>query len=138
MKLKIGIFTFLFVFLFYMALFIAGFIPFIAEHKQNFSGEIIQDYALDTLLHPVANIQAMHEASNPLLYITLGAALGVFIYLLYKTRHRDYENVGEKYGVQGSSRWAKKVEVKSVKEQITVSPKNQLMNDLKNTLREVK
>jgi hypothetical protein len=138
MKLKIGIFTFLFVLLFYIALFIAGFIPFVAEYKQDFSGEVVQDYGVDILLHPIRNIQEMHDTGNPLLYITLGAALGVFIYLLYKTRHRDYENVGEKYGVQGSSRWAKRQEVLTVPEQITVTPQQQMLSELKNTLNEVK
>jgi len=138
MKLKISIFTFLFVVLFYLALFIAGFIPFIAENKQDFSGEAVTEYALDTVLHPIGNIQEMHEEANPLLYISLAAMLVLFIYLLYKTRHKDYQNVGEKYGVQGSSRWAKKEEIFKVPEQITVIPSNQLMDDLQKTLREVK
>ncbi|AIF68384.1 hypothetical protein GZ22_18275 (plasmid) [Terribacillus saccharophilus] len=138
MKLKIGIFTFLFVVLFYLALFIVGFIPFIAENKQDFSGEAVTEYALDIVLHPIENIQEMHEAANPLLYISFGVMLGLFIYLIYKTRHKDYQNVGEKYGVQGSSRWAKNEEIFKVPEQITVLPSNQLMNEIQKTMDEVK
>ncbi|SEO06943.1 hypothetical protein SAMN04489762_3407 [Terribacillus saccharophilus] len=138
MKLKISIFAFLFIVLFYLALFIAGFIPFIAENKQDFSGEAVTEYALDTVLHPIGNIQKMYEVANPLLYISLGAMLVLFVYLIYKTRHKDYQNVGEKYGVQGSSRWAKNEEIFKMPEQITVIPSNQLRNEIQKTLNEVK
>ncbi|MCM3032556.1 MULTISPECIES: hypothetical protein [Bacillaceae] len=135
MKLKITIFSILFVFLFYFSIFIAGFIPFIAEYKTEFSPGVIMDYTKDIIFHPIMNIKEMHVAANPMLYISLGAAFFLFIYLLLKSRSKNYENVGEKYGVQGSSRWAKNHEVFKVPEQITVIPSKNMYNQLKKTLK---
>lgn len=135
MKLKITIFTLVFVFLFYFSILVAGFIPFIAEYKTEFSPDVIMDYALDILFHPIMNIKEMHAAANPMLYVSLGAAVFLFIYLLYKSRSKNYENVGEKYGVQGSSRWAKNKEVFKVPEQITVIPSKDMFAALKNTMK---
>lgn len=135
MKLKITLFTLLFAFLFYLSLFIAGFIPFVAEYKTEFSQEVVLDYTKDIILHPVENIKQMHAAENPLLYLSTGAAFILFIYLLYKTRKKDYENVGERYGVQGSSRWAKSSEIFKVPNQITIVPSKNMYSELKKTLR---
>lgn len=135
MKLKISLFTFMFVFLFYLAIFIAGFVPFIAVQKMDISGESVGNYAMGTLLHPIDSILQMHNASNPLLYVCLAAMLILFGYLIYKTRHKDYENVGEKYGVQGSSRWAKNEEIFKVPKEITIIPANQMYEELKKTLK---
>ncbi|PTY92314.1 hypothetical protein [Heyndrickxia sporothermodurans] len=135
MKLKIAIFSILFVFLFYFSIFIAGFIPFIAEYKTEFSPEVIMDYTKDIVFHPILNIKEMHAAANPMLYISLGAAFFLFIYLLLKSRSKNYENVGEKYGVQGSSRWAKNSEIFKVPEQITIIPSKNMLIELKNTLK---
>lgn len=136
MKIKIIIFSLLFVFLFYFSLFVAGFLPFISEHKKEFSTELLSDYAVDILAHPFKNIMEMHTAQNPMLYVSTGAALFLFVYLLFKTRHKDYENVGDKYGVQGSSRWARNVEVFKVPEQITIVPSSNMYDELKKTLKE--
>lgn len=135
MKLKVAIFSILFVFLFYFSIFIAGFIPFIAEYKTEFSPGVVMDYTKDIIFHPIINIKEMHAAENPLLYVSLGAAFFLFIYLLYKSRSKNYENVGEKYGVQGSSRWAKNAEIFKVPEQITVIPSKNMFAELKNTLK---
>lgn len=77
----------------------------------------------------------MHAAQNPMLYVSTGAALFLFIYLLFKTRHKEYENVGDKYGVQGSSRWARNVEVFKVPDQITIVPSNNMYDELRKTLK---
>lgn len=135
MKLKVAIFSILFVFLFYFSIFFAGFIPFIAEYKTEFRPGVVLDYTKDIIFHPIMNIKEMHAAENPLLYVSLGAAFFLFIYLLYKSRNKNYENVGEKYGVQGSSRWAKNAEIFKVPEQITVIPSKNMFAELKNTLK---
>jgi hypothetical protein len=134
MKLKIIIFTLLLIFFFYFSLFIAGFIPFIAEYKMNFSTEIVLDYTKNIVFHPIENIEQMHAAKNPMLYGSTGAAFILFIYLLFKSRKKNYENVGERYGVQGSSRWAKNVEIFKVPEQITIVPSSDMYTELKKTL----
>lgn len=139
MKLKIIIFTILFVFLFYFSVFLAGVLPFIAKYKAKFDEfkvEVLWDYTGDIILHPIENIKLMHAAANPLLYLSTSAALFLFIYLLFKSRQKNYENVGEKYGVQGSSRWAKNSEILKVPEQITVIPSNKIYSALKKTLGE--
>lgn len=135
MKLKIMIFTLLFVFLFYFSLFIAGFIPFVAEYKTEFSPGVVLEYTKDIMLHPIENIKQMHANENPMLYISTVAAFILFIYLLYKSRKKDYENVGERYGVQGSSRWAKNLEIFKVPDQITVVPSKNMYAELKKTLK---
>ncbi|MCM3113641.1 hypothetical protein [Lederbergia lenta] len=134
MKTKIMIFITLFIFLFYFSLLFAGFLPFVAENKKEFNADLILNYTKDIVLHPIENIKEMHAAENPMLYVSTGAALILFIYLLYKTRSKDYENVGEKYGVQGSSRWAKKSEIYNVPEQITIVPSKDMYSELKKTL----
>lgn len=135
MKLKITIFFTLFIFLFYLSLFVAGFLPFIAEHKINFSPDVIWDYTLDIIFHPIMNIKEMHSEQNPMLYLCTGAAFGLFIYLFYKTRQKDYENVGDKYGVQGSARWATTTDIFKVPKQIKITSKRKLYKQLKKSLK---
>ncbi|MGG3662988.1 hypothetical protein [Bacillus gobiensis] len=135
MKLKVTIFTLLFVFLFYFSLFIAGFIPFVAEYKTEFSPAVVLDYSKNIILHPIENIKQMYEAENPMLYLSTGAAFFLFIYLLYKSRKKNYETVGEKYGVQGSSRWAKKSEIFNAPDQIQIVPSKNMFTELKKTLK---
>lgn len=136
MKLKISLFTILFIFLFYLSLFIADFLPFIAAYKTEFNMTVLSKYTMGIILHPIENIKQMHAAENPMLYVSLGAAFILFIFLLYKTRHKNYENVGEKYGVQGSSRWAKNEEIFKVPEQITIVPEKEMYDALKRTLKD--
>jgi hypothetical protein len=135
MKLKITVFTFFFVFLFYFSLFLSGFLPFIAEYKMNLSSNLIIEFTKDIILHPIKNIKEMRAEQNPLLYLSMAAALFLFIYILYKSRNKSYENVGERYGVQGSSRWAKKHEIFKVPDQITVIPSKNMYAELKKTLK---
>lgn len=134
MKIKLTLFTGLFVFLFYFSLFIAGFFPYLAEHKKDLSQISMMDYTSSILLHPIKNINLMLETENPMLYISTGAALVLFFYLLFKMRKKGYENVGETYGVHGSSRWAKNSEIFTVPEQITVVPSQGMYTELKRTL----
>lgn len=124
-----------FIFLFYFSLFIAGFFPFIAEYKKDFSTEVLGVYSINILVHPFENIIEMHEEKNPMLYVATAAALVLFIYLLFKSRHKDYENVGDKYGVQGSSRWARNIEIFKVPEQITIVSSKKMYSELKKTLK---
>lgn len=135
MKTKISIFTVLLVFLFYLSLFIAGFLPLISEYKTELSPFVILDYTRDIILHPILNIKEMYAVENPMLFLSMGAALFLYIFLIYKSRPKDYENVGDKYGVQGSSRWAKKAEIFNVPEQITVIPSKDMFNEIKKTLK---
>ncbi|WP_110925964.1 hypothetical protein [Bacillus massiliglaciei] len=134
MKFKITVFSILAVFLFYFSLFIAGFIPFVAEYKTEFSPRVVLDYTKDIFFHPIVNIQEMHAEENPMLYVSTGVAFILLIYLLFKSRNKNYENVGDKYGVQGSSRWARNPEIFKVPEQITVVPSNELYTEIKKTL----
>lgn len=136
MKLKITIFTFLFLFLFNIALLISGFIPFIAENKKDFSPDVVMDYTTDMVLHPIENIKEMHAAKNPMLYLSTGAAVFLFFYLIYKSRKKNYENVGDRYGVQGSSRWARNSEIFKVPQQITIVPSKNMYAELKKTLKD--
>ncbi|WP_391731324.1 hypothetical protein [Streptomyces sp. NPDC014685] len=135
MKIKIISFSLVFIFLFYFSLFIAGFFPFIAEYKKDFSTEVLGVYSINILVHPFENIIEMHEEKNPMLYVATAAALVLFIYLLFKSRHKDYENVGDKYGVQGSSRWARNIEIFKVPEQITIVSSKKMYSELKKTLK---
>lgn len=48
---------------------------------------------------------------------------------------KDYENVGERYGVQGSSRWEKNSEIFKVPSQITIVPSKNMYAELKKTLK---
>lgn len=138
MKFKVIAYTLLMVFLFYFSIFMAGLLPFIAENRSELGGPLILGYLIEILLNPIKNIKLMHEAGNPLLYICFGAALFLFIYLLYKSRSKEYENVGERYGVQGSSRWAKKSEILNVPDQITVINSNDMYDYLNQSLNDKK
>ncbi|MCM3603117.1 hypothetical protein M3175_20470 [Robertmurraya korlensis] len=134
MKSKIIVFTFFFIFLFFFSIFLSGFLPFIAEYKMAINSNLIMEFTKDIILHPIKNIKEMHAEQNPLLYLSMAAALFLFIYILYKSRNKNYENVGERYGVQGSSRWAKKHEIFKVPDQITVIPSKDMYGELKKTL----
>lgn len=134
MKLKIFISTLLLIFLSYLAIYIAGFLPFIAEYKKEFEINLLGEYTKYILLNPIESSMTMINAENPLFYICMGAALIMFFYILYKSRTKDYETVGEKYGVQGSSRWAKKAEVFKVPEQITILSSDNMYDAIKQTL----
>ncbi len=135
LKLKIVLFTFFFVFLFYLSLFIAGFIPFIAQYKTEFRPELLNEYITNIIFHPIDSINQMLVNQNPLLFVAMGAALLLFVYLIYKTKTKDYENVSDTYGVQGTSRWAKKKEIFKVPEDITIYPAENMLKAIKKTLR---
>lgn len=107
----------------------------VAEYKTEFSTYILGNYMLDVFLHPIENITEMYLVRNPLLFISIGASIILYIYLIYKTRHKDYENVGDKYGVQGSSRWAKKSEIFEVPNELTIIPSKKMLYELKKTLK---
>lgn len=118
----------------YIGIYISGLLPFLAEHKKVFEIHMLGDYSLNILLHPVKNSIVMIEAENPLFFISMGAAFFLFIYIMYKTRTKNYENVGEKYGVQGSSRWAKKDDIFNHRDQILVCKPTDLYADLKRSI----
>lgn len=135
MKTKIIIFTCLFFLLFYISLIIAGFLPFVAEYKTEISPSNLMNFLKDIILDPIEFIKIMHQDNNPLIYVSPAAALGLFIYLLIKLRKKNYENVGDKYAVHGSSRWAKKEEIFNVPDQITIVPSKDMYAELKKTLK---
>lgn len=134
MKIKIILFTILLVLLFYFSIFFAGLFPFIAQYKTDLTPFVINDYIMNVLFHPIENIKAMYKDENPLLYISFGAGIFIYFYLMYKSRYKEYENVGDKYGVQGSSRWAKNSEILKVPHQITVIPSQGMLESLKMTM----
>lgn len=135
MKTKIIIFTVFTLLLFYLSLFVSGFIPFIADNKTDLRANDIAAYTFDVLLHPIETIQTLHGEQNPLLYLTLAGSLILIIISIVKTRTKEYENVSDKYGVQGSARWANKTEIFKVPEQITVIPSNSMVEELKKSMK---
>ncbi|GAF66445.1 hypothetical protein BTS2_3346 [Bacillus sp. TS-2] len=135
MKIKIVMFVFLLVFLFYFSIFLAGFIPFIAVVKEDFTVILLGDYLLSIIKSPLESIKAMIEEENPLIYFTLGVSVIVYVYLIIKSRTKDYENVSEKYGVQGTSHWENNKKIFNVPDQITVVPSTEMHTKLRKTFK---
>ncbi|WP_079707716.1 hypothetical protein [Paraliobacillus ryukyuensis] len=135
MKLKVAIFSLLTVFLFYFSIFLAGILPFIASMKTNLTGDSVLEFSLNILLHPINNIQTMIDNKNPLLFVCFGASIVLIVYLMYKSRRRDYENVSDRYGVQGTARWATKAEIFNVEDEIIVHPENKMLDTINDTLK---
>lgn len=79
-------------------------------------------------------------SGNPLFIIGMIAATGVIVYMIVKMfSKKDYENVGENYGVQGSARFAKNKEL-FIDEQLWHLDSNLLnniiVNDFKKELKD--
>ncbi|KGX85176.1 hypothetical protein [Pontibacillus litoralis] len=136
MKIRIFIFIPLAVFLFYFSLFVSGIIPLFAEYKMEMRPIYILHFIEDIVFNPINQINAMYSAQNPLLIISMITLFLLYIYLIYKSRPKKYENVGDKYGVQGSSRWAKNSEIFNVPKQITVVKSKAMFGELKKSIDE--
>ncbi|MCY8737576.1 hypothetical protein P8881_19785 [Bacillus haynesii] len=137
MKLKIFVFSLLAVFLFYFSIFISGFIPLFASYKTDFTSDLLAEYSLNVLFHPIKNIAELMATENPLIYFTLIGSLVLLIYLIFKMRTKEYQIVGKTYGVQGSARWASKGEIFNAPEQLTIVPIKGLQQDIENSLKGV-
>ncbi|MCY7883103.1 hypothetical protein MOD62_16080 [Bacillus spizizenii] len=137
MKVKIFAFSILGVFLIYMSIFISGFIPLFAKYKTDFTSDLLTDYSLNVLFHPIKNTTELIADQNPLIYFSLIGSFVLLIYLIFKMRTKEYQTVGKTYGVQGSARWADKSEIFNVPEELTVVPVDSLKQDIESSLKGV-
>ncbi|RDY83093.1 MULTISPECIES: hypothetical protein [Bacillus amyloliquefaciens group] len=135
MKFRICFFSILAVFLFYFSTFVSGFVPFFLKYKADFTVDLLTEFSLDVLIHPIKNISENITNHNPLIYLSLLGSLVFLIYLIFKLRPKEYQIVGDSYGVQGSARWAVKNEIFNVSEDLTIVPVKELTQDIKNSLK---
>lgn len=135
MKVKIFAFSILGVFLIYMSIFISGFIPLFMKYKTDFTLDLLTEYSLDVLFHPFKNTAGFMSDQNPLIYFSLIGSLVLLVYLIFKMKTKEYQIVGESYGVQGSARWAVKNEIFNVPEELTVAPVKSLKQDIESSLK---
>ncbi|AYK68272.1 hypothetical protein ABS751_10585 [Bacillus subtilis] len=135
MKVKILAFSILGVFLIYTSIFISGFIPLFMKYKTNFTTDLLTDYSLNVLFHPIKNTTELIGEQNPLIYFSLIGSLVLLIYLIFKMKTKEYQTVGKSYGVQGSARWAEKSEIFNVPEELTVVTVDSLKQDIESSLK---
>ncbi|WP_039076288.1 hypothetical protein [Bacillus sp. MSP13] len=135
MKGKIFAFSVLGVFLIYMSIFISGIIPLFAKYKTDFTSELLTEYTLNVVFHPIKNTTEFMADQNPLIYFTLIGSIVLLIYLVFKMRTKEYQTVGKSYGVQGSARWAVKTEIFNVPEELTIASVKSLKQDIENSLK---
>ncbi|MCY8056446.1 MULTISPECIES: hypothetical protein [Bacillus subtilis group] len=135
MKVKILAFSILGVFLIYTSIFISGFIPLFMKYKTDFTTDLLTDYSLNVLFHPIKNTTELIGEQNPLIYFSLIGSLVLLIYLIFKMKTKEYQTVGKSYGVQGSARWAEKSEIFNVPEELTVVTVDSLKQDIESSLK---
>ncbi len=135
MKTKIISFTLLSYLLFNVSIFVSGLLPFIAKYKMDFSADKLLGYFLDIVIHPIQNISQQVNDNNPLIYCTFIASIVLIVYLIIKTRTKDYDIVGETYGVQGSARWSKPIEVMKREKEVLTIPIEDLNKDIEDSMR---
>ncbi|MEK5460961.1 hypothetical protein NST36_19160 [Bacillus sp. FSL R5-0293] len=135
MKAKIIFFSIITVVLFYLSIFAAGILPFVSKMRTELSQEKIFGYFIDIVLHPIRHINEMIVEDNPLIYLTFIASIILIVYLIFKTRKKNYDIVGDSYGVQGSARWAKTQEVMRREDELLTVSIDDLNNDIENSLK---
>lgn len=112
MLAKILILFFLVLFLYILVFFTAAVIPFLSDMKMNFTGQDLFEFTKDLFLNPISNAQLLIEDRNPIFIIGMPAATILIIYMIFKFySKKDYENVSDRYGVQGTSRFALNKEI---------------------------
>ena len=112
MKFKISIMISISLLLYAMVFFISWALPLIAEHKTNFSQSMLLEWAIDLFRHPVTSAKLMYVERNPFFILGMIAATVFIVYTCFKMfSNKDYENVSDRYGVQGTSRFAHPKEI---------------------------
>ncbi|WP_077324104.1 hypothetical protein [Virgibacillus siamensis] len=108
MKFKhIGLFILVFTFLFLIVLQISTLIPFIANHTDSLSVELIKDQSLTILLHPIETMQILVNANNPLFWALIAAAFLYAIFVSYRLgKSKEGWEVDAKEQSHGSARFA--------------------------------
>ncbi|WP_144481674.1 hypothetical protein [Bacillus pumilus] len=135
MKTKIIIFSVISYLLFNVSIFVSGLLPFISKYRMDITADKILGYFLDIVIHPIQNINQQVNDNNPLIYFTFIASIVLVIYLIIKTRTKDYDIVGETYGVQGSARWSKPIEVMKRDKEVLTIPIEDLNKDIEDSMK---
>lgn len=135
MKAKIIIFSVISYLLFNVSIFVSGLLPFISKYRMDISADKIMGYFFDIVIHPIQNINQQVNDNNPLIYCTLIASIILIIYMIIKTRTKDYDIVGETYGVQGSARWSKPIEVMKREKEVLTIPIDDLNKDIEESMK---
>lgn len=135
MKAKIIIFSVISYLLFNVSIFVSGLLPFISKYRMDITADKILGYFLDIVIHPIQNINQQVNDNNPLIYFTFIASIVLVIYLIIKTRTKDYDIVGETYGVQGSARWSKPIEVMKRDKEVLTIPIEDLNKDIEDSMK---
>jgi hypothetical protein len=109
---------------------VAGLLPFMAAHKADVSGAPYMDFFKDSLLNPIESSIVLVKGKNPLFFIGSAGALLLALYAVFfaKDRKGEYQ-LADRYGVYGKARWARKNEIYTPNETVSV-PAKQLMHDL--------
>lgn len=109
---KIIILLILTVVLYFVVYYTASVIPFMGEMKMNLTSKSLVEFTKDLFANPVDNIQLLIEDRNPIFILGMIAATIFIIYMCFKIKSKkDYENVSDRYGVQGTSRFASNKEI---------------------------
>lgn len=119
MKFKITMLISISLLLYAMVFLISWTLPLIAEHKTDFNLSTLLEWSIDLYSHPISSAKLMYFDRNPLFILGMIAATVLVIYTCFKMfSKKGYENVSDRYGVQGTSRFANYKEIFKKKEMI--------------------
>lgn len=125
--LVFAVYLCMFIFCEIILMFIVTLVSQLLEHKISFSVSL---FSYDLFLHPISTLQNLIESKNPLFLIGTVFIVCYLIYFKIKTRKKNYENVGDKYAVHGSSSWLKPKDLLNNHEIVSVFTKEDLRDSL--------
>lgn len=117
---------------------IAGLLPFIAEQKNQLSTEAFLNYIWQNIQHPILHSTQMIQEKNPVFMLGSTSAIILSFYMAFiSNRRKTQYELADKYGVHGSSRFARPSEIFTHGETLGVAPQ-QLMKDLEASMEDHK
>lgn len=135
MKYKLFLSLIVFIVLEILVILTAGIVPLFAHYKMALTGDIISYWLQVNIYHPIETIQSFINQKNPIFFIGTAFNFLYSLYLSIKVNRKNKYKLADKYGVHGSSRWAKDNEIE-VQGETMVVPARQLMNDLLESIKE--
>lgn len=114
---------------------IASLLPFVGENKENLSGELLKDEALNILQHPISTIRSLIAENNPLFYLgTVAVVIYMFVISLRTPPKTGWEAETENT-THGAARYAYAREI-FIPSQLKSANKKELLEQFKKSLME--
>lgn len=96
------LYVFVFLLLEIIVIYISSLLPYISENKLDLS---ISKFSHTFIMNILGTLIYLIESGNPLFILGTIFIIGYMIYYNCKSRDKNYQTVGDKYAVHGSSFW---------------------------------